>query len=439
MKFFIDTYGCAKNQVDSEYLLTLLQERDAFYTSDIDEADVILVNSCGFIDSAKKESVGALKFYKEKYPSKKVILCGCLSQVASYDKAVKKSIPKNIDIVGNENLATAANKIIQSIKGAGFCAGDLSEVQQYPNRDILFGGSGTCYVKVAEGCSNHCAFCAIPLIRGELRSRDIESVYSEIQGLLKSGVFEVNLIAQDLGSYGVDAVGTCQLGALLKMISKLTGDFWVRMLYIHPDNFPKEIIDICKNDSRILPYFDIPFQSGSDNIIRAMGRHGSREKYIALIRTIKDKLPNAAIRTTIMTGFPGETDADFNDTVNFLKEISPLWSGSFIFNAQRGTRAFNMVPTIPSGLSKERVAKLQTVQEAITSALLEGYVGKTLDVFIEEELDDSYIGRTWFCAPDVDGSVILHSAGGGKGLKVGSVQKAAITSVAGCDLVGVCL
>lgn len=435
MKFYIDTYGCAKNQVDSEYLITLLKAGGLEYTSDAKEADLILVNSCGFLDSSKKESIDALKYWQKDYPTKTVILCGCLPQVLNIDKSVKKRLPSNIKIVGNDDIKRCADNILQMLPNTNNLKGSCCD--NYIGRDVFLGAKNSCYVKIAEGCSNHCAFCAIPLIRGELKSRSLESVVSEISNLVSKNTFELNLVAQDLGSFGRDIGGRQLLGDLLKQISQVTGNFWVRLLYIHPDNFPSEIIDICKKDRRILPYFDIPFQSGSSKIISAMGRHGQRGNYIEFIRKLKSELPDCVLRTTIMVGFPGETDEDFLDTFNFLKEIAPLWSGNFIFNAQKGTSAFDMPHNIDSAICAERVAQLQKLQEQITSHLLEGYVGKTLDIFIEDtESTGIYFGRAWFCAPDVDGCVIVHSK---KPLAIGSVKKALVTGVAGFDLIAVAL
>lgn len=446
--FYIDTYGCAKNQVDSEYLITLLESLGLKYCSDENLCDAVLINSCGFIDCSTEESLNAVTNWKKDFPNKIIILCGCVPSRKGLDE-LTQALP-GILAVDNRDLKTSALKIAAIIKErlsesklrTKIKKDDLKEKVQDPPlpyiaRNVLLSNKGSAFVKVAEGCSNHCTFCAIPLIRGELKSRPLDSVFIEVADLVARGIFEINLVAQDLGSYGVDLTGRQELVPLLKKIMTIPGHFWIRLLYIHPDNFPPNLIDCCKEDKRLLPYFDIPFQSGSDKIIKEMGRKGDALTYTQFVKDLKKELPSAIIRTTFLVGFPYEEEEDFRATLAFLKEIEPLWSGSFVFSAQSGTRAYEIPNRISSTISEHRVELLQKEQEKITKKLLQKFVGKTLEVIIEDNVGEGcYIGRAWVSAPDVDGSVVLDSS---HTLKAGDIVKAKITATAGLDLVAVVL
>ena len=274
-KFFIDQHGCAKNQTDGELIVGYLVKEGFSYTQDPDQADFIIVNSCGFIASAKKESIDAVYSIKNQYPNAKIIMTGCLAQ--RYAQMLYDSMPELDGIFGNGDLSEIVKfmhslekegRSVKLSKQEGVCGGE---------RPLLFNFPGSAYVKVTEGCSNHCSFCAIPLIRGELRSRPVTEVIKEIKALVSSGVYEINLIGQDLAAYGTEESYVCQLpegsrglighsglAQLLAEISKLEGDFIVRILYIHPDHFNADILPVMKKDKRFLPYFDIPFQSGDD-------------------------------------------------------------------------------------------------------------------------------------------------------------------------------
>lgn len=320
MKFFIDQHGCAKNQTDGELITGFLIERGYEFTLNADEADFILVNSCGFIQSAKKESIDAVCNIKKAYPKAKLVLTGCLAE--RYADNLIEAMPELDGVFGNGDLSKIADfmddvskkkRSAETFPQKGVCGGA---------RPVIFNFPGSAFVKITEGCSNHCSFCAIPLIRGELRSRSEKEILKEIKNLVKDGVYEINLIGQDLAAYGTDT-GT-SLADLLKNITAIPGDFIVRPLYIHPDHFTDDIIEAIKaGQGRLLPYFDIPFQSGDDNIILAMNRTGSQKQYTALVKKIRRELPGAALRTTFLTGFPGETDEAAENTAAFLQQIRP--------------------------------------------------------------------------------------------------------------------
>ena len=452
MTFFIDQHGCAKNQTDGELLAGFLMERGYEFTLNADEADFILVNSCGFIQSAKKESIDAVYDIKKAYPESKLILTGCLAE--RYAKDLIEQMPELDGVFGNGDLSKIADFMdgIKKHRGAetfpqkGVCGGA---------RPVLFNFPGSAFVKITEGCSNHCSFCAIPLIRGELRSRRESEILSEIRQLVKDGIYEINLIGQDLAAYGTDT--KTSLSELLSKIAALPGDFVVRPLYIHPDHFTANIIEAIKaGEGRLLPYFDIPFQSGDDGIIKAMNRTGSFKKYTALVKKIRRELPSAVLRTTFLTGFPGESDQAADNTASFLQEITPDWSGCFPYSREEDTPAYKMKNRVPVRTARTRAARLEELQSTITAERLNRYVGKELNILVEEivtagqNVDENAegkkpenneglaIGRAWFQAPEVDGSVVirfdLDDAQANSAIVPGAVVTVKILASTGVDL-----
>lgn len=451
-KFYIDQHGCAKNQTDGELITGFLISAGFEFTETIENADIILINSCGFIESAKKESINAIYNIKQAFPKAKIVLTGCLAE--RYAKDLRESMPELDGIFGNGDLSKIAEYLAplkdstdskkksarldyETPAQAGICCGE---------RPYIFNFTGSAYVKITEGCSNYCSFCAIPIIRGPARSRPLQSIIKEIKELIKNGVYEINLIGQDLAAYtfGKTAASPSNLKDLLTAISDLKGNFIVRTLYIHPDHFDTDILEVFKNDSRFVPYFDIPFQSGDDEIIHAMNRKGTAKKYIALVKKIKKLLPDAVLRTTFLTGFPGETEQAAENTRIFLQEIKPLWSGCFSFSREEDTPAWSMKNRVPKKLANQRAKELIKLQQELTKAMLEKYVSKELDIIIEEVIsgeEDSEglaIGRAWFEAPEVDGAVVVRfdtdNEKEKQAMQAGNVVKARILAVTGIDL-----
>ena len=446
MTFFIDQHGCAKNQTDGELLAGYLIEKGYKLTLNAAEADFILVNSCGFIQSAKKESINAIYDIKKAFPNAKIILTGCLAE--RYADTLIEQMPELDGVFGNGDLSKICsfmNKVrkerrAEKFEQQGVCSGD---------RPVLFNFPGSAFVKITEGCSNHCSFCAIPLIRGEVRSRPEKEILEEIRLLAADGIYEINLIGQDLAVYGKEN-GT-SLAGLLKKIAKIKGDFIVRTLYIHPDHFTDDIIEAIKTSPKLLPYFDIPFQSADDVIIKLMNRTGSYRQYKSLVKKLRRELPQAVLRTTFLTGFPGETDEAAENTVRFLQEVQRDWSGCFPYSREEDTPAYNMKPRVPAKTARARAARLEELQTAITAERLNRYVGKELNILVEEivvgresEASDGQpaeglaIGRAWFQAPEVDGSVVirydLDDADAVKSVVPGGVVTVKVLASTGVDL-----
>lgn len=452
-KFYIDQHGCAKNQTDGELIVGYLTKNGFEFTRDASEADFIIVNSCGFIESAKKESIDSIYSIKAAYPSAKIILTGCLAE--RYSQMLFESMPELDGIFGNGDIS----KIVDFMKSVS----KERTVQVFPQENVcggerptLFNFPGSAFVKITEGCSNHCSFCAIPLIRGELRSRNQNEILEEIKTLVKDGVYEINLIGQDLAAYGtenglVKDLGLSPLAQLFTEISKIEGNFIIRPLYIHPDHFNLDILKVMKKDSRFVPYFDIPFQSGDDEIILKMNRVGSQEKYIQLVNDIRSEFPQAVLRTTFLTGFPGESDSAAENTFNFLNAIEPQWSGCFPYSREEDTPAYNMKGRVPAKTAKKRAEKLEERQTEITVSKLASYVGKEFNILVEEIIDVNpetaedvteglAIGRAWFQAPDVDGCVVIRYDRDIKkdveAVKPGNVINVKILASTGVDLDG---
>jgi len=399
-RYFIDPFGCVKNQVDAENMMARLNSSGWENVPEAEHADVIIVNSCGFIESAKQESINAVIEWRKLFPRKKIILAGCLSQ--RYAKELPQILPEADEFIGVNEL-----------------------VNNSPGERPLLSLPGSAYVKISEGCSNNCSYCAIPLIRGSLVCRTIPDIVSECSALLERGINELCIVGQDIGAYD-------DLPELLQAISRLKGNFWVRLLYIHPDHFPLQILDIIEQDPRFLPYFDIPFQHASAKILTAMNRKGNAEKYLELLQTIRSKLPNAVLRSTFLLGFPGETEEDFAALLDFQEKAALDWAGCFTYSREEGTAAFSMKGRVPEKTAAMRKQILEERQIPITEKNIERFTGQTMDVLIEEQIDEFYLGRLYCQAPDIDGAAVIISEQ--KNLQPGTFTKCKVTARRGIDL-----
>lgn len=422
--FHVASLGCAKNQVDSELMIAALQKAGWSLATGPGSADVLIVNTCGFITEAKTESIETSLALKARHPDKRVVMAGCLSE--RYRDVLARELPEIDGFLGNRDPAD----IVELLEGRRSAPDDLSGFARPYERSHLLSFPGSAYVKIAEGCANRCTYCAIPLIRGALASRDRGEILAEIRGLRDRGIKELILIAQDLGSYGNDRGGAA-LVPLLSDIASLEGDFWIRLLYIHPDHFPRGILDVIAADARFLPYFDLPFQHAAPGILRAMGRRGEPDRNLALVSEIRSRLPLAAIRSTFLLGFPGETDGDFAQLLDFQDKARLDWAGTFTYSREEDTPAYSMGGKVTKAAAARRKAELESRQVPITERALDARIGTTLDVLVEEEVEgeDMSIGRGYLQAPDVDGLVVLR-----RRLPPGTVAHARIIRRNGFDL-----
>lgn len=434
-RLYIENLGCAKNQVDAEVMLNNLVEAGFVSVEEASLADLILVNTCGFIDIAKEESINTFFELKNSYPKAKVVLTGCLAQ--RYASSLKDELTEADGIFGNRDLSKITLFINRLYRGER-----AVELPPYPliedettSRSKLFNYPGSAYLKISEGCNHFCRYCAIPLIRGNLRSRPLKAIVAEAKELIKSGVKELNLIAQDLASYATDTKGSNFL-ELLTALVELEGDFKIRMLYIHPDYFPLKLIDFVKQNEKVVPYFDIPFQHAHKDVLKAMGRKGDRQTYLDLINKIRAVIPEATIRSTIMLGFINETEETIDELKLFLKEAELDWVGSFIYSREEETAAY-LDRSEQEHLEVIKKAKIwqkeiEALQQEITQKRLSRFVGTIEDVLIEElvENEDLAIGRIKHQAPEVDGLTVVV----GENLVAGTIVKCGIRRVNGIDL-----
>ena len=453
MTYYFDLFGCVKNQVDAENMMASLNRVGWVAAKNAEDADLIIINSCGFIESAKRESIDAVLSWRKHYSEKKILLAGCLAQ--RYAEELAAELSEADGFFGTDDLSgivKAAEKIMHTAK--------KTKEQKVPCHETegsrpLLSMPGSAYVKISEGCDNRCSFCAIPIIRGGLKSRSVREIVEECKTLLKRGIKELCLIAQDSGSYGKDLFApasdisandvssadtsgvstSASLPILLEALSLLKGEFRVRLLYIHPDHFPLQILDIMEQDSRFLPYFDIPFQHGSEKILKAMNRKGNAGTYLKLIKTIRHRLPDAVMRSTFLTGFPGETEEDFAQLLDFQKKARLDWVGCFAYSREEGTASYSMKNRVAKKAAIERKRLVEEQQALITEKQMNRFIGKAFDVLLEEEFssdgDFLYLGRLPCHAPDVDGAAVVSSSGP---LELGAMIPCRVVARAGFDL-----
>lgn len=435
-KIYIESLGCAKNQVDSEVLLTYAEENGFERTIEASDADVIVVNTCGFIESAKTESINTFFSLKEINPKAKIVLAGCLAQ--RYGKEME--LDEADAIFGNHDLSKFPEVLSSLDKRHQVLVPEYPDPdRERDDRAELMGFPRSAFLKISEGCNHRCSYCAIPIIRGPLRSRPFEKIIEEAKRLINNNVYEINIIAQDLGAYGLDLYGKSRFVELMDSLSSLDGDFVLRMLYIHPDTFPEALIDLVAEREKILPYFDIPFQHASHRILLSMRRTGSVEIYADLVKRIRDKCPDVVVRSTLMLGFPGEEREDFEELLRFVKLAKLDWMGSFTYSREEDTPAFDMRGVREHNKAHKRALEwqkeLEEVQSAITEKQLERFVGNTYKALIEEKIEgeDLAIGRIYSEAPEVDGLTVVM----GRDMKPGDVVSVGIRAVRGVDLEGV--
>ncbi len=436
-KIYIESLGCAKNQVDSEILLSYAEDNGYERVDTAEDADVVVVNTCGFIRSAKEESINTFFSLREKCPEAKIILAGCLAERYGEEMEIKEADA----VFGNRDLSLFPSVLEKVEKNEKTLL-----VPPYPDPDRerderreLLSFPSSAYLKISEGCNHCCSYCAIPVIRGPLRSRPFEKVVAEAERLIARGIYEINIVAQDLGAYGLDIYKRSRFVELMDTLSSLDGDFVLRMLYIHPDTFPVDLIDLTAERKKILPYFDIPVQHADHDVLLSMKRTGDGETYASLFERIRRKNPDAVIRTTLMLGYPGEDRAAFEKLLSFIEKARPDWMGSFLYSREEDTPAYRMRNQREHDKAAREAKKwqkeLEEKQSEITGERLQRFVGRTYRCLIEEKIEgeDLAIGRIYSQAPDVDGATVVM----GRGLKSGDVVTVGIRSVRGVDLEGI--
>lgn len=391
--------GCSKNLVDSERLLKQLELSgfQAFHNSDNVDGDIVIINTCGFIGDAKEESINTILTYAEAKNEgriKELYVMGCLSE--RYRDDLLAEIPEIDRIYGKFDWVNIVSDIIKRNPAT------------MPYDRVITTPSHYTYLKIAEGCNRFCAFCAIPLITGRYKSRPIEEILEEVRMLVGKGVKEFNVIAQDLSSYGLDIYKRLALPELIDRMAEIDGVKWIRLHYAYPSEFPYEILDVMARHSNVCNYLDIALQHINDDVLKNMRRHITKEETLSLIRTIREKVPGIHIRTTLMVGFPGETEDAFNELKEFVREAKFERMGAFAYCEEDDTYAAkNFSDSIPQEVKESRLEEIMTIQEDVALESNQSKIGKTMTVVIDREEPDYFVGRTEFDSPEVDPEVLI--------------------------------
>lgn len=438
-KVGIVSLGCAKNQVDAEMLLFTLKNRGFKIVNDPADADAVIVNTCGFIESAKQESIDEiieLGKLKREGKIKAIVVTGCLAE--RYQNEITKQLYEVDAAVGIGANGQISDIVLDALNGR--------KTELFPDKSMLPLEGGrvqstpfyTAYLKIAEGCDNCCTYCAIPLIRGHFRSRQPDDVVKEAEYLAQNGVKELNVIAQDTTRYGEDLFGETYLAKLLKRLCKIDGFRWIRVLYCYPDRITDELIDVMASEEKIVKYIDIPLQHCSGEVLKNMNRKGDRESLTRLLNKIKAKMPNVVFRSTFITGFPGETQLQFEELAEFAAEIKFQRLGCFPYSREEDTKAALMENQIDDETKQKRADIIMEHQQSVMAQYCESLIDSELEVLVEgyDKLAECYFGRSYADAPEVDGCVFFTCKG--EKPKAGDFVNVKITDYMGCDPIGEC-
>ncbi len=429
--------GCAKNRVDAEMMLYTLREAGYQIVADPALCEVAIVNTCGFIEDAKQESIDEileLASLKKEGRIKAIIVTGCLAE--RYKQEVMKELYEVDAVVGlgaNSNIADIVKEVLEGKKQESFPDKSLLPLCGSRIRSTPFYYA---YLKIAEGCDNHCTYCAIPMIRGKFRSRPMDEILYEAKELAAGGVRELILIAQDTSRYGEDLTGRPQLAELLTELCKLDEVKYIRVLYCYPERITDDLIDVFAKEDKILKYIDIPMQHCNERILRLMNRKGTRESLTALVRKLRERVKGITLRTTVMTGFPSETNEEFEELAEFVKEMKFERLGCFAYSAEENTPAAKLDGQIDEDIKKHRQELIMELQQEIMAENAKKQIGKTVDVLCEgfDRYAECFFGRSRGDAPEVDGKVFFVTEG--EKPKIGDIVKVEITDTLDCDVMG---
>ena len=437
MNVLFISLGCDKNLVDSEVMIGLLADRGYQMTDDETRADVIVINTCCFIHDAKEESIQTIlemAEYKKTGTLKALIVTGCLAQ--RYQEEILEEIPEVDEVLGT----TSYDKIVEAIEEAlegrgGVRIEDIDALPLPDTKRLVTTGGHFAYLKIAEGCDKHCTYCIIPKIRGNYRSVPMERLVKEARDLAEDGVKELILVAQETTIYGTDLYGEKSLHRLLRELCKIDGILWIRILYCYPEEIDDDLIQVMKEEPKICHYLDLPIQHASTEILRRMGRRTSREDLEEIIGKLRREIPDIAIRTTLITGFPGETKEQHEELMDFVDQMEFDRLGVFTYSPEEGTPAAGMEGQVPEEVKEDRQAELMELQQEIAFDLAEDMIGREVLVMIEGKVADenAYVGRTYKDAPNVDGLIFVNTD---EELMSGDLARVKVTGAAEYDLIG---
>lgn len=443
MKVGFVSLGCSKNQLDTEVMLHEVMEAGYEITPEETEADVVIINTCGFIESAKKESIDNIldiAWLKKHHTLKAIIVTGCL--VERYREEILKEMPEVDAVLGVgsiHHIAEAIHAVTDGKKKGSkqkYSSFDPKDTVRLGGDRVLTTPDYTAYIKIAEGCDNRCAYCAIPSIRGRFRSREMDDIVAEAKQLEALGVKELNVVAQDITRYGKDIYGEYKLAELLHKITQETNIPWIRLLYCYPDKITDELVAEIRDNPRILKYIDLPMQHISDHMLKAMNRHGDSRMIRDVVDKLRREIPGIIIRTTFMVGFPGETEEDFDELCAFVKEYRFDRVGVFTYSREEGTPSYDMPDQIDEQIKQDRYDILMNEQLAVNEANNEAMIGKILPVLCEDydPVSEAHFGRTAADAPDIDGKIYFKSE---KRIAPGTFVNVKVREVVDYDLFGV--
>jgi len=420
----IVTLGCSKNKVDSEHLAALLNNTYKIVHDSDEKSDMVIINTCGFIGDAKEESIDTILEYAELRKAnkiKKLYVMGCLSE--RYKKELSAEIHEVDAFFGVEPVQHVAADIMKSDYHAEYCC-----------ERVLSTPSHYAYLKISEGCNRHCAFCAIPLIRGDHKSVPMENLVKEAENLAKKGVKELILIAQDLTYYGYDIDGKSHIVELVQKLTEIDGIEWIRLHYGYPLGFPVELLELMRDNPKICHYIDLPLQHISTPILKAMRRGVDHEQTVEFVKKVRSYVPDIAFRSTFIVGFPGETEEQFNELIDFIKEMRFERAGVFAYSAEEGTPAYELEDDVPEDVKKARVDKFMDVQQDISLEINQKRLGRTEKVLIDRTEGGYYVGRTQYDSPEVDDEVLISMKD--NKLEIGSFVNVKITQADYFDCYG---
>jgi ribosomal protein S12 methylthiotransferase len=437
MNLLFISLGCDKNLVDSEVMLGLLAKEGYQMVDDEQEADVIVINTCCFIHDAKEESIQTIlemAQYKEEGRLKALIVTGCLAQ--RYQQEILDEIPEVDAVLGTTAYTEIARAIEEALEGKGkVTTEDLNALPLTDPHRIVTTGGHYAYLKIAEGCGKHCTYCIIPKLRGDYRSVPMERLIAEAKDLAEQGVRELILVAQETTLYGKDLYGEKSLYRLLKELCRIDGIRWIRILYCYPEEIDDPLIQVIKEEKKICHYLDLPIQHASDEVLRRMGRRTSKEQLKAVIGKLREEIPDICLRTTLITGFPGETKEQHEELMEFVDEMEFDRLGVFTYSPEEDTPAAEMPDQIPEEIKEERQAELMELQQDIAFDAAEDMIGKEVLVMVEGKVADenAYVGRTYKDAPGVDGLIFINTE---EELMSGDFAKVKVTGALEYDLIG---
>lgn len=437
MKILFVSLGCDKNLVDSEVMLGLLSDRGYGFTDDEEEADVIIVNTCCFIGDAKEESVNTilqLAEYKKEGSAKALVVTGCLAE--RYQQEILEEIPEVDAVLGTTAYDQIGEVLQKALEGKQqLLCQDLNRLVVSDTKRILTTGGHYAYLKIAEGCDKRCTYCIIPKLRGSYRSVPLESLIKEAQELAEQGVKELILVAQETTRYGVDLYGEKSLHKLLKALCRIRGIRWIRVQYCYPEEIYEELISVIREEPKICHYLDLPIQHASDTILQSMGRKTRCQELRAIIKKLRREIPDICLRTTLISGFPGETKEDHEMLLDFVDEMEFDRLGVFAYSPEEGTKAALMEPQVPEEVKEARRGEIMELQQEISFEKAQDMIGKELWCMVEGKVADeyAYVARTYKDAPDVDGYLFIQTTAE---LMSGDFVKVRVTGAQEYDLIG---